>query len=239
MTTARFLRGFLVLDLTGIGTPLLLLAILLTPPLPAAAQDALEQGAPAHLNIVEGQVTLDRETESLAAEIGMPLVPGDRLRSSRGRAEVLFADGSALAVDEFTTIDIQSPLLLRVTTGRVRLTVARDARSQYQIDTPAATARIDGPGEFRLRVLGGTSGPQSELAVVRGRAQLHADGGWVMLNAGERSITGIDALPSRPEAFNSARGDAFEDWATIIREDRARAIGVVSPPGAPCLWWNA
>src|SRR5262245_27447538 len=91
------------------------------------AQDAvIERGAsdpPAHISLVDGAVTLEREGQSDPAPANMPLLAGDRLRTENGRVEVLFADGSALHLDTQTTVDFQSDELLRVLDGRVRLAI--------------------------------------------------------------------------------------------------------------------
>src|SRR5438128_1105021 len=106
------------------------------------AQDAFD-APPPHVAIVDGAATLDREDLSEPATAGAPMVPGDRLRTERGRAELLFPDGSAIDLDEYTSIELQGPTLLRVTSGRVRLTVAGSnnpaAAVQFQLDTPVAS----------------------------------------------------------------------------------------------------
>ena len=55
--------------------------------------------SPAHLAYVDGAATLEREGQTETAVSGMPFVPGDRLLTTRGRIEVLFSDGTALAID--------------------------------------------------------------------------------------------------------------------------------------------
>src|SRR5437667_2563699 len=66
---------------------------------PKAYAQQAEPSAPAHLAFVEGDALLDREDRTEAATGSVPFVPGDRLRTQAGRAEVLFPDGSALEVD--------------------------------------------------------------------------------------------------------------------------------------------
>jgi hypothetical protein len=197
---------------------------------PAAAQDASPQPSaydeppPAHLWVVDGAVTIQREGVEEPAQSGVPLVPGDQLRTARGRAEAIFPDGTAFALDEFTTVDVQSTALLRLTTGRVLVTVARaDAASggaRYQIDTPAGSAVLDGPGEYVVGLLGTPSQPQVELAVRRGRGELVTEAGAMPLRSGERSLAWSDAPPSAPQPFNSARMDALDRWAAIQRDAR-------------------
>lgn len=197
---------------------------------PALAQDTSSQPTsydeppPAHLAVVDGIVVLDRDGVEEEAQPGMPLVPGDRVRTDRGRVEVLFPDGSALAVDEFTIVDLQSPFLLRLLSGRLLLTVARPGEggsiSQYQVDTPAASAVIDGPGEYVVGLLGTPSMPQAELAVRRGRAELITEQGAMPLQSGERSLAWANTVPTPPQPFNSARRDALDQWAALQRDAR-------------------
>lgn len=178
---------------------------------------------PAHLAVVEGSASLERDGRVETVNGGMPFVPGDRLRTEGGRAEILFPDGSALDVDEFTSIDLMSPTLLRVTSGRVLLAVygAGNPSSavRYQIDTPAASATTDGPGEYRISLFNAPA-LQTELAVTRGYAALSNEGGTTPLRAGERALADEGRGPSSPQLFNSARFDAFDRWVAAQRGDR-------------------
>ena len=47
----------------------------------------------------------------------MPLEPGERLRSERGRAEVLFGDGSLVHLDEYVTLDADTDKMLAKARG--------------------------------------------------------------------------------------------------------------------------
>lgn len=191
---------------------------------PVRAQGTQEFTAPPHLGFVDGAATLDREDRSEPALSSMPIVAGDRLRTARGRAEVLFADGSALDVDEYSSVEFQAPTLLRVTSGRVLLTVAGannpSSAATFQIDTPTASATTDGPGEYRVAVLTGSTGVQTELAVLRGSGELQTERGTMPVRAGQRSIAWDNAAPAYPQPFNSARFDAFDQWAAARRDVR-------------------
>src|SRR5262245_55860601 len=123
----------------------------------ALAQTQGVDQTPAHIEFVEGTATLEREGQADLAAPGAPFIPGDRIRTDGGRVEVLFPDGTALAIDQFTALDLQSPTLMRATRGRLILTVAGAnnpaASVRYQIDTPVASANTDSPGEFRIAIL--------------------------------------------------------------------------------------
>lgn len=179
---------------------------------------------PAHVAFAEGYVVLEREGELYDDVYGVPFLPGDMLRSQGGRAEVLFPDGSILHLDDRSTVELLDDTLLRLTEGRLLLVVtgARNAARarQYQIDTPAASAFTDGPGEFRVSLLGSAGGTQAELSVIRGYASLSTDLGVVALGAGERSMARDGAPPAYAQAFNSARFDAFDVWSLARRGER-------------------
>jgi hypothetical protein len=191
---------------------------------PIAAQDSPDTTPPAHIAVADGSVSIDREDQTQPGVASMPLVAGDRLRTARGRAEVLFPNGTALDIDEFSSVELQAPTLLRMTSGRVMLTVsgAADPSSapHFQIDTPTASVTTEGPGEYRVAILSGPSGVQTEFAILRGAGALMTEHGSTVLRAGERSVAWADAAPSFPQTFNSARFDAFDQWASARRNAR-------------------
>ena len=86
---------------------------------PAVVTQVPAQASPAHIALVEGSATVDRDGLSQPAAPNAPFLPGDRLRTARGRAEAFFADGTILDVDEQTTVDLQAPDLVRVASGRI------------------------------------------------------------------------------------------------------------------------
>src|SRR5215471_20571619 len=74
--------------------------------LPMAPRADAQDAPPAALAIVDGRATLARDGIEAAATPGMPVVAGDRVQTQNGRLEVLFPDGTALDVDEFSTVDL-------------------------------------------------------------------------------------------------------------------------------------
>src|SRR5215208_805145 len=99
--------------------PLFVLPGVLVAALAASPASAQEPAPPAHVAYVEGRAVLEYDTTSEEVEPNVPLDTGDRLRTERGRVEVLFGDGSLLQLDEDTTIDVLSDSLVRELGGRV------------------------------------------------------------------------------------------------------------------------
>jgi len=55
------------------------------------AQDVDADVPPAHLAIVDGTAMLARDTELDSATVGAPLIPGDRVQTTSGRVEIVYA----------------------------------------------------------------------------------------------------------------------------------------------------
>src|SRR5262245_64690914 len=117
-----------------------------------SATAAQEAAPPPHLSVVDGQVFLDRESGREAAEENSPLVVGDRVRAETGRAEVLLGDGSALHLDERTSVDINGANVVRLIEGRL-VVFAEGGAGSLQVDSAPASVRIDGSGEVRISLL--------------------------------------------------------------------------------------
>src|SRR5262249_45634055 len=152
------------------------------------------------------------------------VVVGDRLSTAAGRVELLFPDGSVLDVDQYSSVDILSPSLIRLAAGRALMSVVGAnlpaGAVRYRVDTPAASVSLEGAGEFRIVVLADGQVDQTDLSVMRGRATFATDRASVLVRSGERSVAVGDREPSRPQAFNSARIDEFDRWALDRRAAR-------------------
>jgi uncharacterized cupin superfamily protein len=196
----------------------------------AAIGQAFPSTPPARIAVVDRGATIARDGRLMPAAADAPFVPGDRLRTTAGRVEVSFPDGTTLDVDEQSTVDLQSPTLLRLTAGRVLLTVwgADDPASavRYQIDTQTASIWTATAGEYRVSAITG----QVELDVLRGSAMLDTERGAMPLHAGEKAFARAGEPPSFPLPFNSAQADAFDRWAMDQEAARTSAVAVEDQP---------
>lgn len=174
---------------------------------------------PPQLSVADGQVFLDRESGRESAEANTPLVVGDRVRAETGRAEVLLGDGSALHLDERTTIDINGDNVVRLLEGRL-VVFAEGGAGSLQVDSAPGSVRIDGSGEVRISLLNDGQRDGLEVAVVRGLANIVTDGGATPVQAGQQVVLYEGDWPSAPMAFNSARADAFYLWSQGLLDSR-------------------
>jgi hypothetical protein len=221
----------------------LILAVMLGVPGAASPQTptapvtpVVSYDTPAHVVLIDGTAVLEREGRAEDLHAGVSLLQGDRIKTAVGRVEILFPDGSALHLDEYTQVDFLSDSLARALSGRVTVLLAGAADAQrevrYQVDTPGGVVRMLTPGEFRVGLLDSASGRGREvvLEVVRGEAELRTDQGSVSVRAGERSVARDGYAPSFPLLFNSARLDAFDVWTEQRRDAR---LGRTSVPYLP------
>ena len=174
---------------------------------------------PAHLAIVDGAATIERDTRAEPAAPNVPLMPGDRLHTTDGRLEVLFVDGSTLDIDRDTTLDLLDASLIRLLNGRIRITVRGDAApfdpataAIYRIDAPGGIVQVDGPGVYAVAASDART-VQVSLAVVRGAATLSTERASLALRAGERTLVRDNGVPEAATAFNVALTDEFGRWA--------------------------
>jgi FecR protein len=182
---------------------------------------------PAHLAVVDGSAYLGRDATEEAATENVPLLAGDRLRTTRGRVEVAFDDGSALDLDEGTTVDLLSDSLIRLQTGRLRLTLARgSASAEYRVDAAGTTIVLRAGGEYRVSVDAiSRTDPTVAVAVTRGSAEIASPYGRSLVRPGYEATASAGTEPSLPYAASVAAYDAFGRWADDLSRDRA---GVVS-----------
>jgi len=184
-------------------------------PIVAPTQTDYSDDVPAHISVVDGEAELEHDGKVERAEANMVLLAGDRLRTTRGRIEVLFDDGSALHLDDHSTVDLLSESLLRLRAGRVRLLVARTSRPiEYRVDAAAASTLIRAAGEYRISVSDSrTSEFELLVVVLRGMADVTNESGRTTVRAGSEVFASANRAPSTPYGINSAASDSFERWA--------------------------
>jgi len=90
------------------------------PPAESPAQTPPQFDAPAYVAVVDGGATLERDGRVEASPLNMPLLTGDRLRTTDGRLEVRFADGGRMQLDTGTSIDVLSDDLVRLAETKIR-----------------------------------------------------------------------------------------------------------------------
>jgi uncharacterized membrane protein YgcG len=194
------------------------------------APDAVDwsDDVPAHIAVVDGAVWLERDGHRDAADENVPLLAGDRVITDRGRGEILFSDGSALDLDEQTSVDLLSGGLLRLQRGRLRLTLVRSTSApvDFRVDASGTTTMFRAAGEYRVTADGlGGSDARVTVAVIRGSAEIGSPYGRTLVRPGYEAAASASAAPSAPYVTSVAAWDEFDRWADNLWQDR---VGVQS-----------
>jgi len=177
-----------------------------------------EYDLPAFVSVVDGYAELERDGQSSRDIENVPLEAGDRLRTTRGRVEILFDDGSVIALDEHTTVTFLSGTEVELGAGRVRAQW-RD-RNGLSIHTMAGSAIMRTQGDYRVTLAESRRGEaEIEVAVARGSAELANDHGRTIVREGTRALTTSAYAPSTPYAYSAPR-DEFERWTEMLESDR-------------------
>ena len=198
------------------------LCVLLSPVV-VYAQSSTSDESLVRLRHFEGSVLLQRaavgETES--ALINLPLGTGDRVWTERGgRAELQFADGSMMWLDEESRLDIVSlrsrvdgpSAIVRIWNGSLYLERPEPERrgsDVLRIDAPAGSVVLSGAGVYRVDV---DEERRLWLSVYDGYGDLVAAGVSEALRGGEQSFAEVGTAPARAASFNTAEEDAFAAW---------------------------
>jgi len=184
------------------------------PDQPTRVQTYSRDDVPAHVSVVDGTVTLEREGQAQPADVNVALLAGDRLRTEHGRAEILFGDGSALDLDNDTSVDLLSESLIRLRTGRLRLSITRVSNEvEYRVDAAGCSALIHSAGDFSVSISEARRTlPEADLAVFRGTAELENAHGRTLVRAGQHAWARVDGEPSSAASFNSTAADDFDRW---------------------------
>src|SRR5579871_298772 len=191
----------------------------------AAGADSADNGPVrmARFSYVSGEVTWrgDGMDSWAPGALNMPLRQGAQIGvTGNGHAEIQFDDGSLLrlgggAVATLQTLysDSQGEFTeIKLSDGLAALRL-RDSHSIYQVDTPVASLKAEGPAKIRVGV-----GEGAEFAVTEGQAVVEGAQGQATLHSGDYldQLNGDSAFSVQP----IPGADSWDRW----NADRDRAL---------------
>ncbi len=185
-------------------------------------QQATTQPGVARVSWIRGDVSTQRgdNGEWVAAIVNTPISQGDRVSTGdRSRAELQLDYADTLRMSDRVTVKIatltRSQILLQVGEGLATYSVNRGAEASSEIDTPNASIRPLGEGEFRILV---NSDAETQVVIRRGSADISAPQGSTRVDAGQMiTIAGTDS----PQ-YKVSQAPSRDDWDNW-NSDRNRA----------------
>jgi hypothetical protein len=177
-------------------------------------QQATTQPGVARVSWIRGDVSTQRgdNGEWIAAIVNTPISQGDRVSTGdRSRAELQLDYADTLRMSDRVTVKIatltRSQILLQVGEGLATYTVNSGAQASSEIDTPNASIRPLGEGEFRILV---NSDAETQVVIRRGSADISTPQGSTRVDAGQMiTIAGTDA----PQ-YKVSQAPSRDDWDT-------------------------
>ena len=185
------------------------------------------------LSVLSGSVEVQKpgHDESQPGTDGMTLTVGTRIKTAPGSHALLtFFEGSTAKIEPDSDVEIQqvdfadgrtTGIVLKQWLGRTwsRVVKMADPGSQYQIETPSATAIVRGT-LFLTEV---EDNGLTRVSTVEGLVSVVAEGGEVQVSANEQAQVAAGAAPSQPAAIPSPK---FRLLVTVT----APAVGAVTDP---------
>ena len=182
---------------------------LASPSLASAAEGRFgETGtAIAHLSQVEGTVTRLHRFAPAPASVGVALVERDQLVTAVGRAEVTFADGSVMHLDQHTQVVISGAARVRLLDGRVSL----QTTTAYTAETGSGIVHVLPEGFYELTA--SANNRDVLVRVVEGRAQIESL--WRAESVTSTQSAFVSGSTGRPfvSGYHDAQYDAFLQWS--------------------------
>src|SRR5688572_15762549 len=171
----------------------------------------------AHLSQVEGTVTRLHRFAPAPASVGVALVERDQIVTAVGRAEVTFADGSVMHLDQHTQIVISGVARVRLLDGRVSLwtTTAYTVETVSGVHVLAASARSSSSALRRDLYELTTSANNRDVLVrvVEGQAQIESP--WGVESVTSTQTAFVSGPTGRPfvSGYHHVQYDAFLQWS--------------------------
>ena len=173
----------------------------------------------ARLSSLEGDVFLQRASamDFENAVLNMPVIEGDRLGTTNGRAELHITRGKYIRLNHNTKIDIlelpsdsSDIAQIRIWAGNCYLRVNHlDQERGVEIHTPDLSAYILDRGLYRFDI---RENQETEIFVFQGLLETALENGSVMIKA-EQRIEAIDGhATTDPTPFLSTAEDSFDRW---------------------------
>ncbi|HEY7159640.1 MAG TPA: DUF6600 domain-containing protein, partial [Acidobacteriota bacterium] len=167
------------------------------------------------LRYLEGDVTIYPEDGQRPndATINSPVLDGDVVETTSGRAELSFRNGVLIRLGDNSSarfVSTYSPMTIELLKGTIFVDSHIVQSFRDELEIRAAEAQVYLIDEGNLRVdLGDQGGVR--VSTIQGEAEVRANGQRVLLRQEERTYVDAGTAPATPEAFNQGY-DELDDW---------------------------
>jgi DUF971 family protein len=214
---------------------------------PVALAQTANPAVPGTINYIEGSVSIDGRMLNQQSVGTVSLDPGQMLRTTNGRAEVLLTPGVFLRMGENSAIRLISPDLLNtqmeLVRGRADIEVDEiHPRNNLQITDAGATTRLLKNGLYAF------DADKGSVRVFKGEAELQerGDSQKVIKVKGDREVQLAASETIKPVSFDRNEAeDPLYQWSSLRSQYLAEAnMSLASAyagygPMTPGWYWDA
>jgi len=174
----------------------------------------------ARLSYITGN-TFIQNISDLAYEEGIinrPVIEGDRVGTTDGRAEIFMRDGTYLRLDNNTKIDFlnipkqgNNITEVRLWTGNIYFSVGKlEEEKNIEIHTADVSFYILDRGLYRIDI---RENSETVISVFQGMVEATSESGSVLIKKSQKMEIVQGQFTSRPKSFTLAVDDSFDRWS--------------------------
>jgi len=174
----------------------------------------------ARLSFITGNIFIQRASDIGYEQgvVNMPIVEGDRLGSTEGRAEIYLSRGNYIRLDHNTKIDfLKLPdkandlTQIQLWAGNIYLSLKSLAKEKsIQVHTPDVSIYLLSEGLYRIDV---RKDSETEIFVFNGLVEAAGEEGSTLIKDAQRLEATAGRFTSPPSRFLAVAEDSFDRWS--------------------------
>jgi hypothetical protein len=200
-------------------TRAILFIFLLTLSYAAAQEYDYTNNSFARLSYITGNTFIQNVSDLAYKEgiVNMPVMEGDRVGTTDGRAEIYMRNGTYLRLDNNTKIDFlnipkqENDLTqVRLWSGNIYFSIGKlEKEKNIEIHTSDVSFYILDRGLYRIDI---REKSETIISVYQGMVEAASESGSVLIKESQKMEIVQGQFTSRPKSFTPATDDSFDRW---------------------------
>ncbi len=174
----------------------------------------------ARLSYISGSTYIQKASDLVYDEgvVNMPIIEGDRVQTTDGRAEIFLGKGNYIRLDKNTKIDFERfPKLdddlfqFQLWSGNIYLSIRTlENEKDVEIHSSDVSVYILDAGLYRIDV---RPNAETEIFVFNGLVEAAGESGSILIKDEQRLEATEGYFTSRPTNFFASADDSFDRWS--------------------------
>jgi len=173
----------------------------------------------ARLSYITGNTFIQNVSDLAYKEgiVNMPVIEGDRVGTTDGRAEIYMRNGTYLRLDNHTKIDFlnipkqgNDMIQVRLWSGNIYFNIGKlEKEKNIEIHTSDVSFYILDRGLYRIDI---RENSETVISVFQGMVEAASESGSVLIKESQKMEIVQGQFTSRPKSFTPAADDSFDRW---------------------------